>query len=136
MVRSSTISLCALLAALTAPSAAATCSGADPAITDALVKGMSTSPGLNTYHLSGTVTNLGRSGQPSNTLQFVDIYIDGQKRDSRGIPPLAPGATYTFGYDWQRSSDAGAGSTTARFRIDVRQGSDCNPNNGTYSVTF
>jgi subtilase family serine protease len=124
------------MAALTAPSPAATCAGPDPAITDVVVKNVSGSAGLNTYHLSGTVSNVGGAAQASNTLQFVEIYVDGQKRDSRGIPPLAPGGTYTFGYDWQRSSDAGTGTTTVRFRMHVRQGADCDTSNGTYSVTF
>jgi subtilase family serine protease len=115
---------------------AATCSGADPAITSAVVKTVTTSGSLNTYHLAGTVINLGSQAQPSNTLQFVDIYIDRQKRDSRGIPPLRPGQSYTFGFDWARATDAGNGTTTVHFVIDMRQGSDCDPGNGKYSVTF
>jgi hypothetical protein len=115
---------------------AATCAGPNPAITSVVVKGVTTNNQLNTYHIAGTVTNLGSTGEPKNTLQFVDIYVDRQKRDSRGIPPLGPGRSYTFGYDWQRSTDAGNGTTTARFQIDMRQGADCNPANGTNSVTF
>jgi subtilase family serine protease len=122
------------LAPLGAP--AATCAGANPAITSAVVKNVTSSGGLNAYHLVGIVTNLGSQGQASNTLQFVDIYVDRQKLDDRGIPPLAPGQSYTFGYVWQRSADAGNGTTTVYFRMDMRQGQDCNPANGTYSVTF
>jgi subtilase family serine protease len=130
--------LASLLALSLAPvaAAAATCAGANPAITSAAVKNVTSTGQLDTYHITGTVTNLGGSAQPRNTLQFVDVYVDQQKRDSRGVPPLAPGQSYTFGFDWQRSADAGKGTTTVRFRMDMRQGDDCNPNNGTYSITF
>jgi CARDB protein len=125
-----------LLALAPAAAPAANCAGADPAITSVIVKNVTTSGQVNTYHMIGTVTNLGSQGQPSNTLQFVDVYVNQVKRDDRGIPPLAPGQSYTFGYDWQRSTDAGAGTTTAHFVIRMVRGSDCNPSNGTNSVTF
>lgn len=118
------------------PAPAATCAGPNPAVTSVGVKNVTTSGLLNTYHLVGTVSNLGSGGQASNTLQFVDIYVDRQKRDDRGIPPLAPGQPYQFGFDWQRSTNAGPGSTTVHFRIRIVQGSDCNPANGSNSVTF
>jgi hypothetical protein len=124
------------LALVPGPAPAAGCAGANPAITSAVVKNVTTSGGLNNYHIVGTVTNLGTQGQPSNTLQFVDVYIDGQKRNDRGIPPLAPGQSYNFGFDWSRSTGAGPGTTTVRFRIRMVQGSDCNPANGSNSVTF
>jgi hypothetical protein len=116
--------------------AAATCAGANPAVTSVSVANVTTSGQVNTYHIVGAVTNLGSSAEPSNTLQFVDIYIDRMKQDDRGIPPLAPGASYKFGYSWMRSVDAGNGTTTAHFRIRMVQGSDCNPGNGAKSVTF
>jgi subtilase family serine protease len=123
------------LAPLRAP-AAATCAGADPAITSAAVKNVTNTGQINTYHTVGTVTNLGSQAQPSNTLQFVDIYVDGQKRNDRGIPPLAPGQSYTFGFDWPRASDAGNGTTTVRYRLRMVQGADCDLANGDNSVTF
>jgi hypothetical protein len=126
------------LAVAAAPSAAAaaTCAGPNPAIASVAVKSSTTNGQLNTYHIVGTVTNLGGQAQASNTLQFVNIFVDRQKRDDRGIPPLKPGQSYAFGYDWTRASDAGAGTTTVRFRMDVRQGANCNPANGSQSITF
>ncbi len=115
---------------------AAGCAGPNPAITSVVVKNVTSNGSSNVYHMVGTVTNLGTQAEASNTLQFVNIYVDQMKRDDRGIPPLAPGQSYTFGYDWTRSAQAGNGTTTAHFRIEMRQGSNCNPNNGTYSVTF
>ncbi len=135
MIRVMTATLFAV--ALTSSGAsAAGCNGPNPAITSVVVKNVTTSGQLNTYHIVGTVTNLGTQAQPSNTLQFVDIYVDRMKRDNRGIPPLRPGQSYTFGYDWSRATDAGNGTTTAHFQMDIRQGSDCNPTNGNASVTF
>ena len=126
-----------LLAAAFAPApAAAACLGANPAITHVTVINHTVSNQVSRYHLVGTVTNEGTSGQPSNVLQFVDIWHDTDKVDSRGIPPLPVGGSYNFSYDWLRAPDAGAGTTKLTFRMDVRSGSNCNPANGTYSVTF
>lgn len=130
------IALLVVLALAPEAAPAAGCAGANPALTSVTVKNVTTSGQLNTYHMVGTVTNLGSQGQPSNTLQFVDIYVDQMKKNDRGIPPLAPGQSYTFGFDWPRSTDAGSGTTTVHYRIRMVQGSDCNPANGTNSVTF
>lgn len=46
------------------------------------------------------------------------------------------GQSYTFGFDWDRSSDAGPGTTTVDFRTRMIQGSNCHPSNGASSVTF
>ncbi len=115
---------------------AATCAGANPAITSVAVKNVTNNGSTSEYHIAGTVRNLGSQAQASNTLQFVDIYVDRMKRSDRGIPPLRPGQTYEFGYTWTRSADAGRGTTTVHFRIRMVAGSDCNPANGTNSVTF
>ena len=135
MIRASIVILFILaLTPLEAP--AATCSGPNPAITSVAVKNVTSNASTNEYHIVGTVTNLGSQAEPSNTLQFVDVYVDRMKRTDRGIPPLRPGQSYQFGYTWTRSVDAGTGTTTAHFRIRMVQGSDCNPTNGTNSVTF
>lgn len=128
--------LLAMLAVMPATAPAATCAGANPAITSVTVKNVTTTDKINTYHIVGKVTNMGSQGQPSNTLQFVDVFVDQMKKTDRGIPPLAPGQSYTFGFDWPRSTDAGSGTTTVHFRVRMVQGSDCNPANGTNSVTF
>jgi hypothetical protein len=134
MIRIFTAVFFAVALAPTGTSAA--CLGPNPAITHVSVINHTTSNQVNRYHLVGTVTNEGTSGQPSNTLQFVDIWYGGDKLDSRGIPPLPLGGSYNFSYDFQRSSDAGSGTTQLTFRIDMRSGSNCNPANGRYSVTF
>ncbi len=82
---------------------AATCAGPNPAITSVAVKNVTSNASTNEYHIVGTVTNLGSQAEPSNTLQFVDVYVDRMKRTDRGIPPLRPGQSYQFGYTWTRS---------------------------------
>ena len=93
---------------------------------------------INVYHLAGTVTNTGKRSQTSNVLQFVDIYVNDQKLDARGIPPLRRGQSYTFGFDFQRSSVAGDGTSLFRLQLDMRQPSgsaqDCNSNNDTFRL--
>jgi hypothetical protein len=126
-----------LLAFNTVAQASSACNGPDPAIVSVGVKSVSHNGAVNVYHLSGTVTNLGTQRQSSNVLQFVDIYMNDLKVDARGVPPLRPGQSYTFGYDVQRSADSGDGTTLLRFQIDLRRSAqDCNPGNDTYSLTI
>jgi hypothetical protein len=125
-----------ILAQSAVAATAATCSGGNPAITSVAVKNVTSNGGLNYYHITGKVQNLGTQSEPSNTLQFVDIWQYGDRLDSRGIPPLAAGQSYTFSYVWQRNPEAARGSTTLNFRVRMAQGSDCNPNNGTYDLTI
>lgn len=117
---------------------APTACGADPAIVSVAVKSVSQNGAINVYHFGGTVTNVGNRGQTSNVLQFVDIYLNHQKADARGIPPLRRGQSYAFRYDFQRAGDAGDGTSQFRFQLDMRQPSgsaqDCNPNNDTFTL--
>ncbi|HTX02642.1 MAG TPA: hypothetical protein VMD07_03090 [Candidatus Acidoferrales bacterium] len=116
------------------------CSGADPAIVSVRVASSTVQAGNTIYHLTGIVQNVGKVKQASNVLQFVDIDIGGTgKVDSRGVPPLAPGQRYTFGYDFKRSSGAGLGSSRLHFKLDFRQPSppgsqDCNPANDEFTL--
>jgi subtilase family serine protease len=130
-----------LLAQLSANAAAATCAGADPALVSVKVQNVAGNGSVDHYTLVGRVTNLGAAKQASNVLQFVDIYQYEARLEDRGVPPLAPGQSYTFSYDWQRASDAGNGTTTLRFKLRMTSPSppgnqDCNLGNDTYSVTF
>lgn len=125
-------------------SAWATCAGADPAITSVVVKSITPEGwpnAVNRYNLVGTVVNLGRGSQASNVLQFVDIYENGNKLDSRGIPPLKAGQSYKFSYASLRSRDAGKGTAILNFRLDMRQPSppgqeDCNASNDSSTLRF
>lgn len=107
-----------LLGLATSAAASAACSGADPKITNVVVKSVSSDGKLNHYQISGTVVNLGSQAQPPNTLQFVDIFMDTDKVDAKGIPPLKPGESYNFSYVSHRSVDSANGSTPMRFVID------------------
>ncbi|MGC2633723.1 MAG: CARDB domain-containing protein [Candidatus Cybelea sp.] len=130
-----------LLSQLPVNAAAAGCPGADPAITSVRVQNVTANGSANRYTLAGTVTNLGNQRQASNVLQFVDIYQDGTRLEDRGVPPLAPGQSYTFSYVWMRALDAGTNTTTFDFRIRMTSPSpagnqDCNPGNDTYRLRF
>lgn len=121
--------------------AAAACNGADPAIVAVAVTKVSTNAGLNVYHLSGRVVNLGRAKQSSNVLQFVAIYEGDIRRDVRSIPPLKPGASFSFSYDYQRSANAGSGTTDLTFALSVRKPvpsgrEDCNLANDRSQLEF
>jgi hypothetical protein len=124
------------LAPIGAAATSTTCLGSNPAIGHMRVAGETTSGQVTRYHLVGTVTNLGTMGQPSNVLQFVEIWHDGDKMDTRGVPPLSLGGHYNFSYDWMRASDAGPGTTTLTFRMNMVSGSNCNPANSVSIIRF
>lgn len=121
--------------------AAVACAGADPALVSARVQGTSSDGRVNRYSLAIRVANLGRAKQPSNVLQSVEIYQNDIKLDTKGLPPLRPGQNYSFTYIFQRSIDAGDGTSTLALKLVMRQPSppgkqDCRAANDTYSVTF
>jgi hypothetical protein len=93
------------------------CSGPDPSVTAVSVHAVTKTAYLNLYHVSATVTNRSNVAQPGDVLQFVDVVQYGGRLDDRGIPPLAPGQSYTVTYVWPRSSDAGTGTSPLDFRI-------------------
>jgi subtilase family serine protease len=132
------MTLAALLPA-TAASAVA-CHGIDLGITSVKVAKVTSNGSLNKYTLVGTVANLGDQRQPSNALQFVDLFTNGQRVEDRGIPPLAPGQSYTFSYIWPRATDAGSNTTVMRFSLRMvppsAGNSDCNPSNDTTTIRF
>lgn len=129
------------LVALAQTSAPAACTGADPAIVSASAKSMTSDGQVNRYAVTVRVTNLGRRNQPSNLLQSVEIWQDGVKLDVKGLPPLKAGQSTSFTYMYQRSADAGAGTTDLALKLTMRQPSppgnmDCNAGNDSATVTF
>jgi hypothetical protein len=98
--------------------AATGCSGPDPAIQGLSVKNVSTQGGLASYQVSGKVVNAGTS-QGGDVLQFVNIYLNGAKLDAKSVPPLKVGDSYPFTYVYQRSVQAGSGTTKLDFELDI-----------------
>jgi len=139
--RGPSIAVALLLLMQPVPSIAATCVGADPAVVSVVVKAMHQDGNINRYTLSGKVANLGSSAQAANTLQFVDIFRGSTKIDSRGIPALRSGESYTFQYIASRSAQAGDQTTALGFRMHVSgdaspMSTSCNAGNGTTMVRF
>lgn len=97
--------------------AQAACDGANPAITSVTLHGMTHTRYLDLYRVTATVTNVGGSAQSGNVLQFVDVAQYGARLDDRGIPPLAPGQSYTVAYVWPRSADAGRLTSPLDFHV-------------------
>jgi|SRR5579863_4748506 len=126
-----------LLTAHTGPSLASTCASADPAVVSAVVAGMQWNDRLDRYTLRVKVANLGSEAQAPNTRQSVAVYKGGTKLDSRGIPALRSGQSYTFNYATSRSAQAGA--QTLQFRMDVQASGathDCGTTNTIAMVRF
>jgi hypothetical protein len=129
-----TIAATLLLLAPAGVASAATCAGSDPQITSVVVKGVDSAANLDHYRLVGTVVNLGASGQPSNLLQSVEIHDADDKLDTKSIPPLKPGESFTFTYVSTRSSQAGKGTTELWFVLDPL--SPCSTGSDRYTLTF
>ncbi len=110
-----------LLAALT-PGFASACSNLS--VGNVGVKNMTSDGKLNHYQINGVVTNNG-ANQSSSTLQAVDIYRGPVKLDSKSVPPLKAGQSFTFTYISDRSSDAGNNTSHLRFVLDAKNGSMC-----------
>ncbi|HVR46537.1 MAG TPA: CARDB domain-containing protein [Candidatus Binatia bacterium] len=94
---------------------AAACGG--PTVTAVTVQSMNSTRYLNYYHVTATVTNRGDATQAGNVLQFIDVNQYGNRLDDRGVPPLAPGQSYTITYVWKRAVDAGKWTTPLDFRV-------------------
>jgi hypothetical protein len=115
---------------------AVTCDGSNLAVTAVSVRSVSRTPYLHLYHVTATVTNVGNQAQAGNALQFVDVVQYGGRLDDRGIPPLAPGQSYTVDYTWPRSADAGSGTSPLDFRLRfVSPAQSCSPSNGRGGIT-
>jgi hypothetical protein len=110
-----TIIAALVLVASSAVASAATCGS--PTISGVAVKNVDTVGNLNHYQISGTVVNNGAS-QASGVLQSVDIYQGPTKLDTRSIPPLKAGQSFSFTYTADRAADAGKGTTTLKFQLD------------------
>lgn len=119
MFRIAILALLTLTSTSVAAVAAETCAGPDPSLGKVTVTSVTQNGGLNDYHITGTVTNAGSATQAKDVLQSVDIYMDGQKLDSKSIPPLAAGQSTQFTYVYQRSKDAGQGTTRLSFTLDM-----------------
>jgi hypothetical protein len=140
MLRVTILVLLLVLSQGSAP-AAASCVGADPAIVSATSRLVSSDGGANRYRLTVTVVNVGNRRQASNVLQFVDIFEHKIKLDSKGVPPLRPGQRYAFTYDYVRASDAGDGTASFRFQLNMRQppgisAQNCSAANDTYRLVL
>lgn len=104
---------------------AAECVASSPRVAAVAVQRVDHAAYLNLYHVRVTVTNPGNESQAGNVLQFVDVSQYGDRLDDKGIPPLAPGESYTWTYVWKRSADAGRGTTPLNFRYRPPQSDIC-----------
>jgi len=111
------MSIATLALALAPLTAAAQCNGPKPAVTSVRLSGVSKGRYLNFYHVTATVINVGDEAQAGNLLQLLDVVQYGGRLDARGVPPLAPGQSYSITYVWPRSSDAGTLTSPLNFRI-------------------
>jgi hypothetical protein len=137
MNRALVLGICAIALVPVGASAAGRCLGANPAITHVEVQSTHSMGQTNVYVLAGTVVNMGTQSQPSNTLQFVDIYDGAQRVDAKTIPPLTTSGTFHFTYNWKRAADAGKGTTKFTFKVRMVHGTNCAPNNGAIAtLTF
>ena len=127
-----------MLAFLLAAGLAGT-SCANPSILSAGVQSVATNGSLKHYTLAISVQNLGNGRQPSNLLQSIDVFQDGQRVDRIGLQPLRPKQLQKVTYSFDRSGDAGDGTTEFTFTLDFNGRSghnvDCHAGNETLTAT-
>ncbi len=111
---------------------------ANPSILSAKVQSMNANGGLQHITIGITVENLGDLKQPSNLLQSLDVLQDGDKVGKIGLQPLAPKQSQNVSYAFDRSVDAGAGTTNLTFMLDFngRSGSGVTCHAGRETLKF
>jgi hypothetical protein len=121
---------------LAAALAGASC--ANPSILSAAVQSATANGALKHYTIAITVKNLGNVRQPSNLLQSVDVFQDDQRVDRIGLQPLGPKRSQTVTYGFDRSADAGDGTTNLLFTLDFngRTGKNVDCHGGNENFTF
>jgi len=113
-----------------------TCSGAAPGITAVTSSVVADTNTVNQYRLHVVVVNHGPMGQPSNDLQSVAIFQNGDKVGEKGVPPLGSSKSYAFDFPFQRSDEAKMGTTHFTFRIvkDKNNAGDCTSSDNSYRL--
>ena len=113
---------------------------ANPSIISANVQSVSTNGGLNHYTIAITVRNQGNVRQPSNLLQSIDVLQDGQRVGKIGLQPLRPKQSQKVAYGFDRSAEAGSGTTNLTFTLDLngRSGNnvDCRAGDNSLAITI
>jgi hypothetical protein len=111
---------------------------ADPSIVSAGVQSVTQNGALNHYTVGITVMNQGDVSQPSNLLESVDVIQAGQKSGQMGVQPLGPHQAQKVMYSFDRSVEAGNGTTDLTFYLDFNgmSGSNVNCRGGQESYTI
>ncbi len=99
---------------------------ATPTIVSATVQSATANGALKHYTIAITVANQGGVKQPSDLLESVDVFQAGQRVDRIGLQPLGPKQSQTVTYSFDRSAEAGDGTTDVIFTLDFngRTGND------------
>jgi hypothetical protein len=125
--------------ALLVASMVAAGSCANPSIISAKVQSATMHGTLRHYTIAIVVKNIGNLRQPGNLLQSLDVLQNDQRVGKIGLQPLAPGQSQKVTYGFDRSPDAGAGTTNLLFKLDFngRSGNDttCHGGKEAFSLT-
>jgi hypothetical protein len=99
---------------------------ATPSIVSATVQSATTNGALKHYTIAIVVQNQGSVKQPGDLLESVDVFQAGQRVDRIGLQPLGPKQSQTVTYGFDRSAEAGDGTTDLIFTLDFngRTGND------------
>src|SRR5215469_11655686 len=112
---------------------------ADPTIVSAGVQSVTQNGALNHYTVAITVMNQGDVAQPSNLLESVDVIQASRKTGQMGLQPLGPHQSQKVTYSFDRSVEAGNGTTDLTFILDFNgmSGSnvDCRGGQESYTLT-
>ncbi len=129
-----------LAAAVTSPTPAPACTGADPAVTSLTVQLFKKTGGIDHYVISTTVTNHGPQSQTPDITQRVELVRAGVVLAPQSVPALGAGVDYKLAFAVDRPASERAQPLTVTLRYVLASGdaarNACNRSNDEITKTF
>ncbi len=128
-----------IAADVAAPTPAATCAAADPAVTS-LTSQLFKKRGNDHYVITATLTNLGAQSQTPDITQRVELVRDGTVSAPQTVPALGAGVAYKLAFAVDRAAGERAQPLTVTVRYVLTSGDParnaCNRSNDEITQTF
>jgi hypothetical protein len=129
-----------IAADVAAPTPAATCAAADPAVTNVAAQLFKRHGGTDHYVITATLTNLGAQSQTPDITQRVELVRDGAVLAPQTVPALGPGVGDRVAFAVDRAAGERAQPLTVTVRYVLTSGDTahnaCNRSNDEVTKTF
>jgi len=129
-----------IAAADTAPTPAATCAAADPAVTNVVSQRFKRRDGDDHYVITATLTNLGARSQTPDITQRVELVRNGAVLAPQTVPALGAGVAYKIAFAVNRPAGERAQPLIVTVRYVLMSGdaahNACDRSNDEITKTF